>query len=143
MSSVSYIKLKEKMFVYRSFTIFICYNFPIMPITTDHASLPQHRKLLVLLGSLLALFVADAVITRFIVTHGLGREGNPLLGFWVTTDQFAWVKLAAGLFACLLLWDMHKRAGRPVLIITGVFVGIFALIVGWNVVVAVMGLGSI
>ena len=114
-----------------------------MPLTTDHASLSSSRKLLVLLGLLLALFVADAIITRFIVSHGLGSEGNPLLGFWVTTDQFAWVKLAAGLFACLLLWDMHKRAGRPVLIITGVLVAIFAVIVGWNVVVAIIGLGNV
>ena len=110
-----------------------------MAIDTNHAALPPSRKLLILLGSLLALFVADAVITRFIVANGLGVEGNPLLGLWVVTDQFAWVKLAAGLLVCLLLWDMHKRAGRPVYIITGVLVAIFAVIVVWNVIVAIIG----
>jgi hypothetical protein len=114
-----------------------------MQITTNHSSLPQARKLLILLGLLLSLFVADAVITRFIVTHGLGTEGNPILGMWVTTDQFAWVKFAGGLLACLLLWDFHRRVGRPAYIITGVFVAIFALIVCWNVTVALIGLANL
>jgi hypothetical protein len=113
-----------------------------MRISANHQSLPQSRKLLVLLGSLLALFLADAIITRFIVTHGFGYEGNPILGMWVATDQFAWVKLAGGLLACLLLWDMHRRIGRSVLVVTSVLVAIFALIVGWNVVVALIGLAN-
>jgi hypothetical protein len=57
----------------------------------------------------------------------------------VVTDQFAWVKLAGGLLACLLLWDMHKRAGRPVFIITAVLVALYAIIVLWNAYVAVSG----
>ena len=80
---------------------FLSYN-DFVNITADTSALPQSRKMLILLGLLLALFLADGVITRFLVANGLGIEGNPFLGAWVTTDEFAWVKLAGGLLACLL-----------------------------------------
>ena len=107
-------------------------------ITRDKLSQP--RKLIVLLGMLLALFLADAVITRFLVRHGLATEANPMLGFWVTTDQFMWVKLGAGLLACFLLWDLYRRAGKPIVTIAIILVFVFAVIVGWNVAVAIMSL---
>jgi len=92
---------------------------------------------------LLALFLADAVITRFLVDSGMAIEGNPFLRLIVTTDQFFWLKFAGGLLACYLLWDLFKRNGKPVLVITGVFVIIFNLIVGWNVAVALIGLANL
>ena len=99
--------------------------------------------MLILLGLLLSLFLADGIITKFIVSNGLGIEGNPILGTWVMTDQFTWVKFAGGLLACLLLWDFHRRVGRPAYIITGVFVAVFALIVFWNITVALIGLANL
>jgi hypothetical protein len=77
------------------------------------------------------------------VRQGRATEGNPLLGFWVTTDQFMWVKLGAGLFACVLLWDLYRRAGKLVLTITTTLVAVFALILGWNVAVAIITLAAV
>ena len=114
-----------------------------MRISTDHAALTAPRRLLILLGLLLALFLADGVITRFLIDAGIATEGNPFLRAIVATDQFFWLKLAGGIIACLLLLDLYKRLGRPIYILTAVFVIIFNLIVGWNVAVAVMGISQL
>ena len=99
--------------------------------------------MLILLGLLLALFLADGLITRFLVSNGLGVEGNPFLGAWVTTDQFAWAKLGGGLLACLSCGTFTGAVGRPALIVTGFFVVVFLLIVYWNLAVALLGLGNL
>ena len=113
-----------------------------MRITTDRATLTTPRKLLVLLGLLLALFLADGIITRFLIDSGIAIEGNPFLKVIVTTDSFFWLKLAGGIIACLLLWDLYRRVGRPILVITSIFVILFNLIVYWNVTVAIIGLAN-
>ena len=123
----------------RPANVLMSYNYYVRTMTGT-ADLSQSRRMLILLGLLLALFLADGFITRFLVTNGFGIEGNPLLGSWVTTDQFAWVKLAGGLLACLLLWDFHRRVGRPALVVTGFFIVVFLLILYWNIAVALFGL---
>ncbi len=114
-----------------------------MKITTDHAALTAPRKVLVLLGLLLALFLADGVITRFLIDSGMAIEGNPFLKAIVTTDSFFWLKLAGGVIACLLLWDLYQRAGKPIIVVTSVFVILFNLIIYWNVTVAIIGLANL
>jgi hypothetical protein len=113
-------------------------------IQIDHQATPDiSRRLLMLLGLLFALMTADALITRFVVSNGLGREGNSLLGLWVTQDTFLMVKIAGSLLAGLILWDLHKRSPRMVLTITAIFTGLYSLIVLWNVIIAVMGVHSV
>lgn len=111
---------------------------PSQEITLAPGS-PSRRQLL-LLGLLTALMLADAFLTRFIVTQGLGREGNPLLGGWVTQGSFFLAKLAGALLVGLILWDLHKRSARLVMVVTVCLTAAYCLIVWWNALVAVLGL---
>jgi hypothetical protein len=98
------------------------------------------RRQLMLLGLLVALMLADAFITRFIVAQGLGYEGNPLLGGWVVQGSFILVKLAGALTVSLILWDLHKRSQRLVLVFTFCLTAVYCAIVWWNALVAFTGL---
>jgi hypothetical protein len=98
------------------------------------------RRQLMLLVLLLGLMSADAFLTRFIVSHGLGEEGNPILGGWVLEGSFILVKIAAALLVGLILWDLHKRSQRLVLVFTACLIAVYCLIVWWNALVAFTGL---
>ena len=40
-------------------------------------------RIRILLGALIALVISDGLITKFLMTHGLGLEWNPFLQSWV------------------------------------------------------------
>ena len=100
---------------------------------------PHSRNQRLLLGALFCISVADGVITRFIITAGLGTESN----FWLTrlafSDALIAVKIVATLLVVYLLWQMHYRKPRLVLGFTIAIVCWYTLIVFWNIFIVVMG----
>ncbi|APV43375.1 hypothetical protein Dform_00009 [Dehalogenimonas formicexedens] len=89
--------------------------------------------------SLVLLNIADAVVSQFIVTSGAGTEGNALLIYWVTRREFVLIKAGASIVAAVLLWDLSRRAPKPMLVVTAIIVAIYILIVAWNILVAAGG----
>ena len=92
----------------------------------------RHYPINILLGLLVALVIADGVISNFLIAHGFAREGNPLLQNWVNKEGFMVIKVAGALLAALALWDIYKRNPRLSFISTTCFVAVYSLIVGWN-----------
>jgi len=82
------------------------------------------------------LVVADGIITRFLISRGLGVELNPFLKTWVGSDTFLWIKLGGALMAALILWDLSgwdRSPGKLRASITiGCLVAFYAAIVIWN-----------
>jgi hypothetical protein len=94
------------------------------------------RQTKLLLVILVLLNLADAVISQFIILNGYGVEGNSLLRYWVTKNEFVLIKAGASILAAILLWDLSRRAPKPTLIITAILVCFYVLIVFWNIFVA-------
>lgn len=66
-----------------------------------------------ILGLLVALVVADGLITNFLVSNGYGWELNPLLQPVAGSGVLAFLKAGGALFCALVLWLVHRR--KPVL----------------------------
>ena len=84
------------------------------------------------LGVLVALIIVDGIISHFLVTRGLGREGNPFLQSMVGEQNFLILKVVGALLCALILWDIYKRRPKMALISSLCFVGLYAVIVCWN-----------
>ena len=94
-----------------------------------------NRQMRLLIGTLFALVVSDGLISRFLVTNGLAREGNPFLQIWIGQDIFLLIKVAAAFLVALILWDMYKHHPRLSFISTLCFVISYTIIVFWSLVV--------
>lgn len=102
---------------------------------------PYSRNQRILLGALFSLSIADGIITRFIITEGLGHEGNFWLAGLASSDALIAVKIVATLLAIYLLWLLHYRKPRLVIGFTIALVCFYTLIVFWNIFIVVVGLG--
>jgi hypothetical protein len=100
---------------------------------------PDSRSQRLLLGTLFCLSVADGILTRFIISNGLGREGN----FWLTSlassDALIGIKMLGTVLAGFLLWRLHYIRPKLVMGVTIAFVAWYTLIVFWNIIVIVIG----
>lgn len=76
---------------------------------THQQDVTQSHRLRLLLITMVALVVADGLISRFLVEHGLGYEGNPFLQTWINENGFLGIKFAGSSLAALLLWDINRR----------------------------------
>ncbi len=85
-----------------------------------------------LLGLLVALVISDGLLTQFLVTNGVAREGNPLLEPIVGEAGFMVLKVVGALLCALILWDVHRRFPKVALIATSCFVVGYGVIVLWN-----------
>lgn len=88
-----------------------------------------------LIGTLFALVVSDGLISRFLVTNGLAREGNPFLQVWVGKDIFLVIKLVAAFLVAFVLWDIYKQHPRLSFISTVCFVIAYTALVFWSLIV--------
>jgi hypothetical protein len=61
-----------------------------------------------LLAFLVALVLADGVVTRFLVNNGLGSEANPFLKMWVKSDLLFVIKLVGASLAACILWILYR-----------------------------------
>jgi Domain of unknown function (DUF5658) len=85
-----------------------------------------------LLTSLVALVVADGIITRFLVINNLGTELNPFLQTWVESDTLLLLKLAGSAIAAFMLWRVSKKYPRLTLIVTISCIVFYMFIIIWN-----------
>jgi hypothetical protein len=97
------------------------------------------RNQRILLGALFCLSVADGLVTRFIITEGLGREGNFWLAGLASSDALIGIKIVATLLAIYLLWLLHYRKPKLVIGVTIAIVCWYTLVVFWNIFIVVMG----
>ena len=99
----------------------------------DRQGIPKSRKIKYLLLVLIGLMVADGMISRFLVTSGLGREWNHFLQGHVGQDYFLILKLVFGLLCALILFDVYRTRPRAAMVVTVIFVLFYTGIVFWNV----------
>ena len=92
----------------------------------------ESRKIRLLVSTLIALVVADGLISRFLVSHGFAREGNPLLQIWVGEDTFLVLKLLGAILIAIVLWDIYKHNPKLSYVSTVCFVISYTAIVFWN-----------
>ena len=90
------------------------------------------RKIKLLVCTLGALVVADGLISKFLVSHGFAREGNPLLQIWVGENVFLVIKLLGAVLIAIVLWDIYKRFPKVAIIATWIAVVGYGAIVLWN-----------
>ncbi len=90
---------------------------PIKKVTSPaEQSARKNTRLLLII--LVLLNIADAHISNFIIFGGYGYEGNLLLSYWVEQREFVLIKAGGSILAALILWDLSRRAPRPILAIT-------------------------
>ena len=90
------------------------------------------REIKFILATLVALVVADGILSQFLIRYGLAREGNPFLQTFVEQSNFPLIKLAAALLCALILWDIYKTRPRIAIASSLSFVGLYTVLVYWN-----------
>ena len=85
-----------------------------------------------LIGLLIIFEIADGVLTHFLITGGLAREGNPFLIPIVGEFSFLVLKVVGVLLCAIILWDIYKRWPKVALVSTSCFVIFYGVIVLWN-----------
>jgi len=93
------------------------------------------RRIEYLLGTLLALVVADGIISQFLIKRGLGQEGNPFLEILVTDSNFLIIKMCGAIICVLILWNITKRLPKLVLVFSSCIVALYTAILFWNIAV--------
>jgi hypothetical protein len=92
----------------------------------------ESRKVRVTLYVLFATIIADGLLSQFLVTRGFGPETNPLLQSLVGTESFLPIKIAGGFLATTFLWIKYNATPKRVYTVIVVALGIYTLIVYWN-----------
>jgi hypothetical protein len=92
----------------------------------------ESRKVRVTLYVLFATIIADGLLSQFLITRGFGPETNPLLQSLVGTESFLPIKIAGGLLATSFLWIKYNAAPKRVYTVIVVALGVYTLIVYWN-----------
>ena len=84
-----------------------------------------------LLGAIVALSLADALISQLLVYLGVGHEVNPFLKS-LSPVYVVLLKLVGALLAVFLLWDIGRRRPRIGTISAVVIVVFLSGILMWN-----------
>jgi hypothetical protein len=86
-----------------------------------------------LLFLLVALVLADGLITQSVVDANLGRELNPLLQNLISNGNLIGFKIVSALVCIFILLDIYRRNSNLAVISTMVFIAAYAGIVYWNI----------
>lgn len=81
---------------------------------------------------LLALVVADGILSNFLVIQNMGYELNPFLKDLVGGEYLLALKVCGALLAAVMLWSMYKRAPNTAAICSLGFVVFYTAILYWN-----------
>jgi len=98
------------------------------------------REIKSILATLVALVVADGILSQFLIRYGLAREGNPFLQTFVKQSNFPLIKLAAALLCALILWDIYKTRPRLAMASSLFFFGFYTILVYWNLGICLVAL---
>jgi hypothetical protein len=85
-----------------------------------------------LLIALVALIVADGIITRTLIVSNLAVESNPFLRTWVESDMLLVIKLVGATSAAFILWRVSKIRPKISLAISCLFVIFYIGVIIWN-----------
>ena len=100
----------------------------------------SHRRLLItLLITLVLLVISDGLVSQFLISHGLGREGNPFLMNWITEPYFIAIKISGAILCALILWDIYKHWSKVAMFAITVFLVLYTGIILWNLFVFFTG----
>jgi hypothetical protein len=89
----------------------------------------QMRYMLYLL---LALIVADGILSNFLVLQNMGFELNPFLKDLVGGEYLLPLKVCGALLAVIMLWGIYKKLPRVSVICSLSFVVFYTAILYWN-----------
>ena len=101
-------------------------------LETIKTSLAKVNQMRCLLGTIIALVIADGLITQFLVTSRLGREWNPFLQTFVGGENFLIIKMVGSLLGAFILWEIYRKHPMVALISTLCFIVLYTGIVYWN-----------
>jgi hypothetical protein len=88
-----------------------------------------------LLSLILVVLVAtDGIVTNLLIKSGIAHEGNAMLQPIAGTGIFLVIKLVGALLCALLLWDIYRHWPKMAVISSYIFVGIYACITIWNLI---------
>ena len=104
---------------------------------TRYASIVKFPYLLALL---VALVLADGLMTEFLIAGGLGQEGNLFLHKILDSGNLIGFKIIGALVSAVILWDIHRRHPNLAFASTLLFIAVYTGIVYWNMFVFVTGL---
>ena len=90
------------------------------------------HKIIHILGVLVALTIADGVITNYLLNRGLAQEANPFMKNLAGDAGFIAIKVAGALVCAVILWDIYKRWPKMAVVAICCFIVVYALIVAWN-----------
>ena len=99
----------------------------------SHIRLPSTVRFQYLLALLVALILADGLVTQFLIEGGLGREGNPFLQNLVGNGNLIGFKTAGALVSAFILWDIYRRHSNLAVSSTLLLVAAYTGIVYWNI----------
>jgi len=103
----------------------------------------NRRFFSLLLIFLVALILADGVITRFLATRQLGVEVNPFLKAWVNSNLLLVIKLVVATITVFILWFLYKTKPKMAWITTSIFIVAYAFLIIWNIIVFYIAMGRI
>jgi hypothetical protein len=82
---------------------------------------------------LVLLVIADGLLTKFLVSSGLGIEANPFLHTIVAERKFMLIKIGGVLLVSLLLLDINRLKPTVAVISSATAVAFYTAIVYWNI----------
>jgi hypothetical protein len=98
----------------------------------NHIRIPKTVRFPYLLFLLVALVIADGLITQSVVDAGLGREVNPFLQNLISNGNLIGFKIVGALVCIFILWDIYRRHSNLAVISTVVLIAAYTGIVYWN-----------
>jgi hypothetical protein len=98
----------------------------------------QQRQTAYLIFLLSAVVVADGIISQFLISNGLGYEGNPFLADLVGTNDFLVIKVAGAFLAALILWKVNTIKPGMTHWLSVVLLILYTTILVWNILVFIV-----
>lgn len=86
-----------------------------------------------LVALLVALILADGLMTQFLIEGGLGREGNLFLQNVLDNGNLMGFKMVGALVSAFILCDIYRRHPNLAFASTLLFVAAYTGIVYWNI----------
>jgi len=82
---------------------------------------------------LIALVVADGLITEFLINYKISTEANPFLHKILETGNLIPVKVAGAILCALILAHISKSQPKLAAITVWCFIAFYAVVVYWNI----------
>lgn len=98
----------------------------------SHNRLPKSVRFPYLTVLLVALVIADGLLTQSVVDAGLGREINPFLQSLVSNGNLIGFKIAGAIICSFILLDIYRRHSNLAIISTSALIAAYTGIVYWN-----------